>query len=504
MQADPGDTVLNGYLLEHGWRAVGEPGYRWPLWSPPFFHPQPLALAYSENLLGAAPVYWALRLGLPADLAYQWWMILLTGANFVAAAWAARRLPTGVRPLPHLLCGTVGYLWAFGLVHLGQLGHQQLIPRWAMPLALLAGWRFAVAPGWRPLWGLAGWTVLQGVTCVNSGWMLAFGLALFVPTAARLLGTGPAVVAFLRANRGRLAAFLLGWAAVVAPVAVPYVRANRDRPRDYSECVEYLPTPLAWVTPPAGDRWHDALAPLRDGVSGECHLLGGFALLALVGVAGRWAWRSRHGPDRMSAVFVLAALAAAGGLVLLTLNCGGGVSPWWLVRFLPGGLAVRAVSQVYVAVYLLAVPAAAVGFTLWLRSRVRSRAGRWLAYLIAAGAVVGEQTGYDAPSFPKAEVRALVERAADRLRGADVGYVLPTHHPGWHTCETTAMWAGLEAGVPVVNGYSGRFPPNYPDAYPPTDADWRAWLISHGFRGTLAVVDLAGEGAGVRYAVVGD
>src|SRR5437868_3689521 len=81
LQANPGDTLLNHYLLEHTWRVVSDPGYRGTLLSPPFFYPTPLVLAYSENLLGAAPAYWALRLMLPPDLAYQWWMIAMNALN---------------------------------------------------------------------------------------------------------------------------------------------------------------------------------------------------------------------------------------------------------------------------------------------------------------------------------------------------------------------------------------------------------------------------------------
>src|SRR5215217_7979878 len=51
LQSDPGDTLLNGYVLEHSWRWLTRADAG-PYWSPAFFHPQPLVLAYSENLLG--------------------------------------------------------------------------------------------------------------------------------------------------------------------------------------------------------------------------------------------------------------------------------------------------------------------------------------------------------------------------------------------------------------------------------------------------------------------
>src|SRR5688572_12841483 len=75
VQTDFGDTVLNHYILEHSWQVLTNPAYPGTLLSPPFFYPQPLVIGYSEHLLGVAPVYWALRVVMPNDLAYQWWMI---------------------------------------------------------------------------------------------------------------------------------------------------------------------------------------------------------------------------------------------------------------------------------------------------------------------------------------------------------------------------------------------------------------------------------------------
>src|SRR5438270_783392 len=55
VQADAGDGMLNHYLLEHSWRVVSDTGYCGTLWSPPFFYPERLTLAYSESFLGVVP-----------------------------------------------------------------------------------------------------------------------------------------------------------------------------------------------------------------------------------------------------------------------------------------------------------------------------------------------------------------------------------------------------------------------------------------------------------------
>ena len=142
MQTDLGDTILNHYLLEHTWQVVSNPDYRGTLLSPPFYFPQPLVLGYSENFLGVAPAYWAFRLGaavrpgLPVVDDRDGGLKLrgLRGRGPVA------RLPaSGGR-------GLRGYMWAFGLVHIAQIGHQQMIPRFWCPLALYHAWGWCSAP----------------------------------------------------------------------------------------------------------------------------------------------------------------------------------------------------------------------------------------------------------------------------------------------------------------------------------------------------------------------
>src|SRR5438067_1232836 len=135
MQTDPGDTLLNHYLLEHSWQWLTRPDYCGSLGSPPFFHPQPGVLAYSENLLGTAPLYWALRLACEPPLAFQLWMMLVGALTFASLAWVLRRLGVG-----HWLCAAGGFAFAFGLPRTNQLNHQQLWPHLFAPLAVLALW----------------------------------------------------------------------------------------------------------------------------------------------------------------------------------------------------------------------------------------------------------------------------------------------------------------------------------------------------------------------------
>jgi hypothetical protein len=481
LQANPGDTLLNHYLLEHTWQVVSNPEYRGTLLTPPFFFPAPLTLAYSENLLGVAPVYWALRLGLPADVAFQVWMVLLNALNFVAFAAVCRWLGCGP------VCAAFGgYLWAFGMVHVFQLGHQQLIPRFWVPLGIYHGWRLATEPDLRPLNRVLACVFLQAAACFHTGWFLAAGLAVFVPAAAagRPGGWGE-FVGFVRGRVWAVVRIVGLWGLALGLFFAPYVVANRGAERSYAEIREWIPTLSTWLASNPGWGWHDALRPPLGPVLDR--LFTGFSVYGLMLAAGVHVWLTRRDPGRPPEFRLVAAcLVTAGVWFLLTLNVGDFRSAWYWVRYAPGGQAIRCVARVYLVVYSFGGLAAVV----WLNAVTRRLAPGWRAAVLAAvcGVVVVEQTGTRPDSFPKADFYPAVEENAARLRGADVGYVV--YRPGvlWAYNEVFGMWVGLRANVPVANGYSGRRPAGYHIDEADVDAALRRWLAGK-YRGRVTVVD---------------
>jgi hypothetical protein len=497
VQVNAGDTVLNHYLLEHSFRSLWDCDYCGTLATAPFFHPERFTFAYSENLLGVAPLYWALRAALPHDLAYQWWMILLSALNFVAFAAVARRLGC-----PPLAAALGGYLWAFALVHVEQLKHQQMIPRFWMALAVYYAWRFTAGPSLRSLNRCLACVFLQAACCVYTGWFLALGLLAFGPLAlASRPGGWAALRAFWTGHRRGVVGIIAVWAAALAGLFLPYVLVNWGAARAYDDCLGGMPTFAAWLSAPPGSRWYDVLRP-RIGFAGEeNYLFCGFGFLTLVAAAAVWVSRSGDRGNRPpDAAPAWACLVSALVLVVVTLNVYHGASLWWLGRFVPGGQAIRVVSRVYVDVYLFGTLAAVV----FLKAALEHHPRSWLvklAVVAVAGVVVFEQTGFETKSFPKADFYPLADRCAERLRGADAGYVEPRHGENPAEGEMLGMWAGMVANVPVVNGWSGRWPDGYPvtgDVL--TDEQLRGWLRGR-FRGRLAIVDPTRPDE-VRYLVI--
>ncbi len=482
IQTDLGDSVLNHYLLEHTWRIVSDSTYTGTLLSPPFFYPTPQVLGYSENFFGAAPLYWALRLILPLGLAFQWWAILAAAFNVLAFALVARWLGCN-----HFLAAFGGYLWAYALVHLYQTGHQQLVPRWWMPIAVYYAWRLVELPSFRSLNRMLGCVFLQATCCFYTGWFLAVGIAVFVPVAALTLpGRSRSLLTFVRAKWLAVLGVLGFWGLTLGGFFLPYVLVNRGHEREYSECVESLPTLAGWLTGPHGACWHDTLAPHLQAVYPDVTLFCGFGLLVLAFAAACQAWLVRHDPQRSwQSRLIAACLLTAGVWFFLTLNVAD-VSAWRGVRYLPGGQAIRCVSRVFCIVYLFT----GLAIVLWLQSlseRIRNPIARnvFLGGIVAA--VIFEQTGVWHGSYAKDDFYPLAERCGKSMQGADAGYVIPQYGRYQAHGDLLGMWAGLYADVPVMNGYSGRYPDGYRLHGEDAEAELRAWLSGR-FRGRVAIV----------------
>ena len=409
--------------------------------------------------------------------------------------------------MPHCVLALLGaYLWAFALVHLEQVKHQQMIPRFWMPLAVYYAWSFALAPSARWLNRMLACTFLQCISCVYTGWFLVGGLAMFLPLAVALRPGGWAEVRrFLKENRRRVALIVGLWIALHLAAFVPYMVVNADISRSYQECAGLMPTPAAWLTGPAGTCWDQTLGPRagdstqpapgwRAWVSDECYLFSGFGVYILMLAASAYLFIVRRPDQPPEFAVARAGLLTAIIWAILTLTLKqGGHSLWEVVRLLPGATAIRCVSRVYVIIYLFGTLAALI----WL-SRIADPvrpAVRLTLFIAIAIALICEQTGYQPPSFDRADFYGVVEKTVDSARGAEALYIRPafTDTTGFRSKgvygEVFAMWVGLRSNVPVVNGYSGRIPPgDYPWISGVTDERLRKWLSGR-FRGRLTILD---------------
>ena len=281
---DLGDSLLNMWILawgaEHIPRVLAGATSWQAFWNANIFHPDPLALTFSEHLFGQAlqilPVYWTTG---NIILCYNLLFITTFALSGFGAYLLVRDL-TGDRRAAF----AAGVVYGFLPYRIASIPHLQVMSAQWMPFALYGFNRFVTTGSRRALAGGTAALVMQNWSC---GYYLLY-FAPFVPLFVlhRLWGAGK-----LRDLRVwlSLSGAAVATLALTLPFLLPYLEAQRlygfERP--YAEVVQYSANVWSYVTAPESLRvWGEALRAYPR-AEGETFL--GFVpwLLALVAlVAG--------------------------------------------------------------------------------------------------------------------------------------------------------------------------------------------------------------------------
>jgi len=402
------------------------------------FHPEPRTLAYSDAMLVegivAAPLLWA---GLKPVLVHNLLLLGAIAASGLAMCALARYL-TG-----SLGAGVVaGMVFAFAPYRFEHIMHMELQWTMWMPLAFLALHRTFDTGKWR--YGLAtgGCIALQMLSSIYYGVFLA---SLIAP-GALLLMIGDRKVALPRALLPLAAGAVLA-AAVSAAYAVPYLRVqSRVGERTSEEIASYSARPANYLAATPSNWLYGRRTASRGGV--ERHLFPGVipVLLAIVGLLLR-------SPSARAIVYLLLLAAAFEA----SLGLYGHIYPWLYEHVAPyRGLRAPARLGVFVLMFLAVLAAYGCQALVQRRSaivRAALVAGLTLGLIAEYHVTVGLSAFANTvppvyrvlASQPRGIVAEFPMPRADALPGDDAEYsYLSTFH-----------W------FPLVNGYSGTYPPSY-------------------------------------------
>ena len=473
MPGGMGDPWLNQYFLEHSFQLVFNRSYIASPWSPAFFYPFPNVLAFSDNLWGAAPIYWLLRAFSSTDTAFQLWTMLVSALNFFSFAFVLHR-----QHIRRELVGLGAFLFAFGMPRISQISHTQLFPQFFTPLALLLLWEFSRQPTRRRLALSLLLIYLQVLSGIYLGWFLLLSLLVAIPLLWLLErfgygeGTGnfeARFAAFCRTHWASVLFMFAGWGLGMALTLMPYLQVKAAiGERTYAEVSQMLPRLASWFLPSPNSLWsavwYDSAASDLP-LSWEHSLFLGFTAMGLLGLALYVGIVQKISSQR--ALLVKLCLGVAAVLFALSLQFSNGFSLWQFVYSLvPGATAIRAVSRIWAILdcYLLvAICLSADTFFSSISSNRRtSLAGRKRLALLPSALLclcLIEQITFKMPAYDKLPHLKQETEVAHLMQGCEVAYVQIL--PGHIADQLTAMWAGLKAHVPVVNGYSGNAPPHY-------------------------------------------
>ncbi|MDG4822142.1 hypothetical protein O7635_09775 [Asanoa sp. WMMD1127] len=289
------DPTLQAWQMSwSGHSLLTDPGR---IWHSNAFYPELWTFAFSDSLLGYAPLGMIGEGPVAAIVRYNIVFVLAHalatfGAYVLVRQLGARRTASAV--------AAAAYTYAPWL--LSQAGHLHIISNGGIPLALAMlarGHGFSFRDGYRPErrhagWALAGWLV--------AAWQLSlgFGIGLVFAYVLALLTVGALVTWLYKRFRvwreprpfGRKLFFAdLGGAAIFAAVggllAIPYFEVANAHPyarRGAEEIQLYSPPLRGFFTAPQESwLWGGLHAPLRDslGWAPEMTLLPGFTLIGL-------------------------------------------------------------------------------------------------------------------------------------------------------------------------------------------------------------------------------
>jgi hypothetical protein len=131
---DMGDARFNNYILEH--YHLYEKGKLDAFWDAPFLYPQKNVIAYSDNLLGTAPLYSLFRKnGCDRETAFQWWILCLFVLNYLACFWALF-----LWSKDSILSAVGAYIFAFSIMLVGNIYNVQTLPRFILPFLFYWFW----------------------------------------------------------------------------------------------------------------------------------------------------------------------------------------------------------------------------------------------------------------------------------------------------------------------------------------------------------------------------
>jgi len=282
-EADPGDCLLNSWILAWNAHALTTPGV--DVWDAPLEYPVKNALTFSETMFGnlwlTAPVQWLT--GNPV-LAFN----SLVLGSFVLSMYCTFLLVRGLTG--SFGAGVVaGILFSFNPYRWSEIPHVQLLPFFWAPLALLLTHRFLETYRTRLLAGLLATLVAQYYTSIYLGTMLLITTAVFVAVYFLAERRGKDRFVFVthrRLRRALLAGGLLAGLAL-APLMVPYLRTARDWDftRSQAENAGFSCEFLSFLVPNESFRSYTWLGERVEGrIRGYCGLGVLPWLLALGGV----------------------------------------------------------------------------------------------------------------------------------------------------------------------------------------------------------------------------
>jgi len=467
---DLGDARFNNYILEHDYRWLT--GQDSSLWSAPFFYPYPLTLTFSDNHIGSIPFYSFFRwISLDRESTFQAWYILSYILNFCAAAFVLSKFG-----LTSLSVAIGSFFFTFGLPQISQEFHVVLFYRFCIPLACYYFYEFAQKADIKLLSFALFWVIWQFYFSIYLGFFLGLFL-LTLTIGLSLIENGtirekicfwPDVIHRSLKNTKKSRRIVNGLAIFILIILLfylfrPYLLASEQYgfSRSSDEIQKMLPQVQSYFSCVHSLIWRDSSIELLKQIPAyqvEHQLFIGVSALAMIILGLVFRFKSKR--EKMSFIF----MGSVGFLVIFTLNIDG-FSLYHLIWRLPGINSIRAVSRIILVLMWPIALFIAVQMDAFMRIPRKKVITTFIGIFLFSG-MICESSFFNHSTFEKSEaisrVRVLHEQITlDKLPDNPILISVYPDSKEWYVDELDAMLLAQDLGWPVMNGYSGNFPPGY-------------------------------------------
>ena len=480
---DMGDARFNNYILEH-YHAYAT-GRIDDYWDAPFMYPYKNVIAFSDNLLGTAPLYSLFRkLGYNRESAFQFWILALFALNYIGCyaalyAWSKRAA----------LSAGGAYIFAFGIHMIGHMEHAQVFPKFMIPVAFYFCWKWLRTGRLLHLALLAVAVVYQFYCGIYLGFMLCYGL-LFLVLAYVLFNfriiwkeryrTWPPYVGYI--------AIMIGSGLLLLPLMQPYLEVSATTGmRKFEEIITTIPRPESYFfTHPAALSWrslseHSAYA--FDDWWSHFHFMGAIPWLAIL-LIPLVLWKTREHTQQSRTIAIV---GSAMFLSLLFCLRFGDFTLYKLIFKLPGFDSMRAMDRIiHVQAFYFAL------ITVLVFAQFGKKEWSRILFGLAIPILIVLENKLDITklrSFNKYDAQGMVDRiildmelqrdsTTKALAYMPARCVMPYEEDHLRSIELhlNSMLAGQQLGIPVVNAYTGGYPGDYKKFWvalnEPTLNDW--------------------------------
>ncbi|RCJ29124.1 hypothetical protein A6770_01680 [Nostoc minutum NIES-26] len=486
MQVDPGDTRLNNYFLEHFFKVISDKKYIGNLWSPPFFYPVKNVLAFSDNLFGSTPIYVLFRYFFSSDISFQLWMISICILCFISFVFLMRYYK-----ISHAIAALGAFLFAFGLLRIYHVSHQQLLSQFFTPLAFLNTWIFFKKPNKQRFNLIFLFCYLQLLAGIYLGWFLVFSLAIFLIIGYLLNHKSfRKLILYWRYNYKKSIAITFFWLSLIYITFLPYINAKKEfGDRTWQEVYTGIPKITSWLSVPQGNFWYPLLSWASEDSQtvNEPNMFPGFILFLFIFICLYALVSKKKFLDTEKLLLVKICLFVFLTIFLLSTRLFSDFSLWRVIyQTVPGASIIRAVTRISTTAYFYVMVAGSVCLDSLLKSIIVKKQIYSIILSIFFIWCFLEQSIIGLPSYDKSLYAQEISEIKELInKGCQVTYVYlePSIDPKvyYNVTNLSAMWAGIETNTPVINGYSGNAPRLYGDsAKSKTASEIFEWLSKNG------------------------